>query len=592
MKKKFFFKRVAIYLGMMLLPMTLLFTAFCVLNLRTIDRDLKRQGRQTVDAVDVNFDLVLSNVLYQNDLLTSTTRMNLSLKRILSQSEMAYGDAVNIDSLLAILRSIKDSHEYVESIYLYTDGAARYFSSDKGIHTIDESTDSSWLDVYREIAKDSSSYIAPREISLGADQVVPVLSIYKRLLLQKGCIVVNIDVAKLEEILAKQISGHEETVYLVNRDGDVLAEQSAGSGKNGDREYFARLKEQYGEGWQEHLKGMDGTWVRTQNGACLLSVGSYDAMEVYYVSAISSKARTESIFAMLQSFLAFLVLDLCVVVFLAYLTTKRSFDQISYMISVFNEAEKGLPVAKPENSNRDEYDVIMNNIIYLFLNTNYLNTQLKENEYKREHAEMMALQLQINPHFLFNTLQTVDMEVRKQGTSPEEISTIIRCVSDILKYALSDPGEPVTVEEEIQYLKKYAVIQKFRFGDQFIIYYEVDDEVMNAAVFRLFLQPLVENSLLHGIRGSKQKGYIKVSIQKRGERLRCCVMDTGTGMTREEKAELVNRFSSDDAGGIGLANLYRRLVLRYGEESGLRVWTKKGMGTAVSFYIPCEQMKV
>jgi len=591
-KKKFFFKRVAIYLGMMLLPMILLFTAFCVLNLRTIDRDLKKQGRQTVDAVDVNFDLVLSNVLYQNDLLTSTTRMNLSLKRILTQSEMSYGDAVNIDSLLAILRSIKDSHEYVESIYLYTDGAARYFSSDKGIHTIDESTDSSWLDVYREIPKDSSSYIAPREISLGAEQVIPVLSIYKRLLLQKGCIVVNIDVAKLEEILAKQISGREETVCLVNRDGDILAEQSAGSGENGAGEYIAQMKEQYGEGWQDYLKGLDGVWVRTQTGTCLLSVGSYDEMEVYYVSAISSKARTESIFATLQSFLAFLVLDLCVVVFLAYLTTKRSFDQISYMISVFNEAEQGLPVAKPENSNRDEYDVIMNNIIYLFLNTNYLNTQLKENEYKREHAEMMALQLQINPHFLFNTLQTVDMEVRKQGTSPEEISTIIRCVSDILKYALSDPGEPVTVEEEIQYLKKYAVIQKFRFGDQFIIYYEVDDEVMNAAVFRLFLQPLVENSLLHGIRGSKQKGYIKVSIQKRGERLRCCVMDTGTGMTREEKAELVNRFSSDDAGGIGLANLYRRLVLRYGEESGLRVWTKKGMGTAVSFYIPCEQMKV
>lgn len=589
MKKKFFFKRVAIYLGMMLLPMILLFTAFCVLNLRTIDRDLKKQGRQTVDAVDVNFDLVLSNVLYQNDLLTSTTRMNLSLKRILTQSEMSYGDAVNIDSLLAILRSIKDSHEYVESIYLYTDGAARYFSSDKGIHTIDESTDSSWLDVYREIPKDSSSYIAPREISLGAEQVIPVLSIYKRLLLQKGCIVVNIDVAKLEEILAKQISGREETVCLVNRDGDILAEQSAGSGENGAGEYIAQMKEQYGEGWQDYLKGLDGVWVRTQTGTCLLSVGSYDEMEVYYVSAISSKARTESIFATLQSFLAFLVLDLCVVVFLAYLTTKRSFDQISYMISVFNEAEQGLPVAKPENSNRDEYDVIMNNIIYLFLNTNYLNTQLKENEYKREHAEMMALQLQINPHFLFNTLQTVDMEVRKQGTSPEEISTIIRCVSDILKYALSDPGEPVTVEEEIQYLKKYAVIQKFRFGDQFIIYYEVDDEVMNAAVFRLFLQPLVENSLLHGIRGSKQKGYIKVSIQKRGERLRCCVMDTGTGMTREEKAELVNRFSSDDAGGIGLANLYRRLVLRYGEESGLRVWTKKVWELRSAFIFPVNR---
>lgn len=591
MKKKFFFKRVGLYLGMMLIPMVLLFMAFCVMNLRVIEKDLRKQGSQTVEAVDVNFDLVLSNVLYQNDLLTSTTRMNLSLKRILTQSEMSYGDAVNIDSLLAILRSIKDSHEYVDSIYLYTDGASRYFSSDKGIHTINEEADSSWLDVYRKIEEKSSSYVAPREIFLGAGQVIPVLSIYKRLLLQKGCIVVNIDVSKLEEILAKQIAGPEETIYLVNREGDVLAKQSPGKSGSGVSELFQTLRGEYGEDWQEHLKELNGTWVKTGDGNVLLSVGSYDEMDVYYVSAISSKARTNSILAVMQSFLLFLFLDLCVVVFLAYLTTKRSFDQISYMIEVFNEAEKGLPVARPDKSNRDEYDMIMNNIIYLFLNTNYLNTQLKENEYKREHAEMMALQLQINPHFLFNTLQTVDMEVRKEGTNPEEISAIIRGVSDILKYALSDPGKPVAVREEIQYLKKYAAIQKFRFGDQFIIYYEVDDEVMDAAVFRLFLQPLVENSLLHGIRGSKQKGYVKVSIQKRGERLRCCVMDTGTGMTEEEKAVLQSRFTNDDAGGIGLANLYRRLVLRYGEESALHVLSKKGMGTAVTFYIPCEMME-
>lgn len=584
MKKKFFFKRVGLYLIMMLIPMILLFTAFFIMNLRVIEKDLRKQGSQTVEAVDVNFDLVLSNVLYQNDVLTSTTRMNLSLKRILTQSEMSYGDAVNIDSLLAILRSIKDSHEYVDSIYLYTDGADRYFSSDKGIHTIDGDTDASWLEVYRNIEEKSTSYVAPRKISMGANQEIPVLSIYKRLLLQKGCIVVNIDVGKLEEILAKQIAGPEETIYLVNREGDILAQQSLGKGGNSIVGIFE-------DSWPEQLKELDGTWVKTENGSVLLSVGSYDEMEVYYVSAISAKARTDSIVAMLQSFLAFLLLDLCVVVFLAYLTTKRSFDQISYMIDVFNEAEKGLPVAKPDKSNRDEYDVIMNNIIYLFLNTNYLNTQLKENEYKREHAEMMALQLQINPHFLFNTLQTVDMEVRKESAKPEEISMIIRSVSEILKYALSDPGKPVTVKEEIQYLKKYAAIQKFRFGNQFIIYYEVDDEVMDAAVFRLFLQPLVENSLLHGIRGAKEKGYVKVSIQKRGERLRCCVMDTGTGMTGEEKEKLRSRFTNDDSSGIGLANLYRRLVLWYGEGSALRILSKKGMGTAVTFYIPCEMME-
>ncbi len=588
MKKKFFLKRVAVYLGMMLIPMLLLFAAFSFMNLRSIDKDLKRQGKQTVNAVNVNFDLVLSNVLYQNDLLTSTTRMNLSLKRILNRDELSYGDATNISSLRAILSSIKDSHEYIESIYIYLNEAERFFSSDKGIHVINSNEDTEWINTYKELGKENNSYIAVREISRGPAQALEVLSVYKRLLFQKGCIVVNIDVARLKEILSKQISNHKETLYLVNHEGTVLCQKTNGDSQGLSEVYFTEFKSDYGESWQEQLLSMDGTWIKTPDGVFLMSIGRYEGMEIYYVSAISSEARTESILALMSSFLIFLVLDLCIVILLAYITTKRSFDQIYYMIGVFNEAEKGLPVKKPENRSRDEYDVIMNNIIYLFLNTNYLNTQLKENEYKKDYAEMMALQLQINPHFLFNTLQTVDMEVRDHNSKREDISMIIRAVSDILKYALSNPNESVTIQEEIKYLQKYIMIQKYRFGDQFIIYYEVEREILSAKVFRLFLQPLVENSLLHGIRGM-EKGYIKVSIYRRGDRLRCCVLDTGVGMSQEELENLRKHITDEHTRGIGLVNLYRRLVLRYGEGSSLRILSKKGLGTAISFYIPLEE---
>lgn len=590
MKKKFFTRRVVVYLITMLIPMLVLFIAFGVMNMRAISRNLKEQGKQTVDSVEVNFDLVLSNVLYQNDLLTGTTRMNLALKRMLDVGSLAYGDAVNISSLRSILSSIKDSHEYIDSIYIYPDGAERFFSSEKGINLISNAEDTGWILVYEQMEEGLDSYIGVRTIDQKAAGERQLLSIYKRLVLQKGCIVVNIDLNKFQNILRKQVSGSEETVILVNRDGVVLAQQSSGSEKGDWADYFGELVGDFGTEWKQEVLSRDGKWQKTESGTWLMTVGEYPEMDVLLVSAISERARWDEILEVLRYFLLFLVIDLGVVVFLAYVTTKRSFDQISYMIQVFDQAEQGLPVKKPERKNRDEYDVIMNNIIYLFLNTNYLNKKLMENEYKRTSAEMMALQLQINPHFLFNTLQTVDMEIRDDGVDKEEISMIIRYLSDILKYALADPGESVTVMEEIQYLKKYVAIQKFRFGDRFIIYYEVEEEAACAKVFRLFLQPLVENSLSHGIRNVDRKGYIRIAIRKRENKIQCRVTDTGAGMEKAEVEALYERMRNEKSRGIGLTNLYRRLLLHYGEGSALHIRSQKGMGTSVSFEIPFEEL--
>ena len=157
----------------------------------------------------------------------------------------------------------------------------------------------------------------------------------------------------------------------------------------------------------------------------------------------------------------------------------------------------------------------MNNILMMFLNNTYLNIQLKEKQYRQQNAELTALQLQINPHFLYNTLQTLDMEARKLNDDGR-ISAVVGYVSDILKYSLTNPQKSVSLREELDYLKKYVEVQHYRFGDRFIIYYEVDDDVMDAEVFRLMLQPVVENSLLHALRGN-ERGYMKVRARRIGE---------------------------------------------------------------------------
>ena len=115
----------------------------------------------------------------------------------------------------------------------------------------------------------------------------------------------------------------------------------------------------------------------------------------------------------------------------------------------------------------------MNNILHLFLNTSYLKTQLAEKQYKQEAAELSVLQYQINPHFLFNTLQTVNLEILKLSGDTRPVLDILKKLAEILKYSLITPMQPVLLREELEYLKDYVSIQQSRTVHPFIVYYEV-----------------------------------------------------------------------------------------------------------------------
>ena len=133
-------------------------------------------------------------------------------------------------------------------------------------------------------------------------------------------------------------------------------------------------------------------------------------------------------------------------------------------------------------------------------------------------------------------------------------------------------------------------MQKFRFGGRFVLYYEVDDELLDAQVFRLMLQPLVENSMLHGLKGLSERGYIWVRAYRDKDDLHISVKDSGTGMEQEELEALLHRIRDAASRSIGLTNLNRRLLLRYGEKSALNIVSEPGKGTEISFTLPYEPM--
>lgn len=585
MVQKFFLKRLRKFIITMMIPTLIIFSISFYMFLQTTEKEIQEDGQQTVQSVKTNFDVVISNVLYQNDLLSNTTKMSIALKKILSESGMSYRDAMHINILRLVVDSIITSHKYIDSIYFYLDGYHRFFSSKDGVKNIETSTDTNWIEDYDRMDCDTDSLVMARKLQ-GSVETVETISIFRRLLLQDGCIVVNINMNKFRNMLRSMCTNEYETIYLLDSNGNILLDASSG---NEDMALVTNYLEQLPDDNEDignTLQSMTEQWLKIDNKKYNFAMAQYEPKKIYIISVISSNARNALIANMLQTYLLILLVNCVIVSLLSYWITYRTFEQIKYMINVFDDAEKGIFNHKIPNRIQDEYDIIMNNVIHMFINTTYLNTQLKEKQYRQEATELKALQLQINPHFLFNTLQTLDMEVRKNKSDDREISRIIQNVSDILKYSLSDAQETVTIQKEMIYLKKYIEIQKFRFGSNFIIYYEIGDEVQNAKVFKLLLQPIVENSLMHGIRNINHRGYIKIKIFKKKDTLKCIVTDNGVGMDDIMIKQLYQHINDESSKSIGLTNVNRRLKLRYGSGSAITIRAKKNWGMSISFKIP------
>lgn len=574
MQKKFFMKRFRNYCLLLIIPTFIVFLiSFVVVNTQ-INKELDSRARNTLSNINTNLDFVVSSVVFQNDQLTNNSYMVLALKKLFKREpNIQYSDAIYLRNIKTMMQSIIQSYPYIQSVYLYLDGYDSFFSSQDGVMQFSSEEDRAWRQIYFGMDKDAKNRIESRYITYSGGQK-QVLTIYQRMLLLDGTVVMNLDVEKYRELLDNILLNEDETVLFYNQAGDLLFSWPGKGAVSGN----FRLSDY-------QMEKKQNKWIQAGGKRYLLHTEFNSRYSLNLVSLISFEAKNVRILQMLKLFGFIFFINSAAMLLLAYFTTKRTFRQLHYMIQVFHDAESGVYPTEPRMEMRDEYDVIMNNIIYLFLQTVRLNASLVQKQHEQEVAELTALQLQINPHFLFNTLQNVQMEIRKQKQDTEEANRILDYLSDILKYALADPMEKITLKEEVQYLKKYVAIQKFRFGERFIAYYEIEEELMGLRVFRLMLQPLVENSILHGIRHKEGTGYVKVQVFKRKGRIHFRVVDNGAGMTKEELLSLKDSMKEINVYHIGLANVNSRLKLHFGEEAGISIRSKKGWGCVMEFIL-------
>lgn len=239
----------------------------------------------------------------------------------------------------------------------------------------------------------------------------------------------------------------------------------------------------------------------------------------------------------------------------------------------------------------DELEVLSDSVNDMSENLEVMVHQIKEDERKMRHAELRLLQEQINPHFLYNTLDTIVWLI--EGDDPDKAVDMVVALSEFFRLVLSKGKEYITIREEEQHIRGYLEIQQARYRD--ILDYEIaiDPALYRYKILKLTLQPLVENSLYHGIKYKRTKGNIRITGKLEqvdtADRILLCVEDNGVGMEEEELKRLqteIGKPCKETEKGFGLANVNERIRMNFGMEYGMRIESKKGSGTKVEIVIP------
>ena len=270
--------------------------------------------------------------------------------------------------------------------------------------------------------------------------------------------------------------------------------------------------------------------------------------------------------------------------------TREIIQSINQLCFVTDQVAEGNFSVRASISTKDEMEKLARSVNSMTSHIEELVTTIKEDERRMRHAELRLLQEQINPHFLYNTLDTIVWLIESGETDNAE--EMVVSLSTFFRLVLSHGQEFITIREEERHIRSYLEIQQVRYKD--ILDYEIDisPEIYDCRILKLTLQPLVENALYHGIKYKRAKGLLKISGSLEGDLVKLTVTDDGAGMSPEKLEELrlkISRPCNGSEGGFGLANVSERIRMNFGPEYGMQIDSREGQGTVILITLPAEK---
>ncbi len=287
-----------------------------------------------------------------------------------------------------------------------------------------------------------------------------------------------------------------------------------------------------------------------------------------------------------------LLLTLLFVSMIGHMYRKRTRNLMAYM----QEVQGGHFDARIEDEKEDEIGILSRSFNEMCERIDTYIDQVYKAEVESKNAQINALQTQINPHFLYNTLESIKAQAIKEGDSatPE----MIVLLGKMFRWITRTDQHFVTIEEELEYIDTYLKLQSYRYDEPLDIDIQVDEQYLDYGIPKLTLQPIVENVIKHGLVSIDRRGLAGITVKKKGENLEISVYDNGKGMDEDRLEEIRERLKQvtkqEDFSSIGIQNVRSRIGLLFGPQYGIQVASILDMGTVVKVIIPamtCEEMR-
>jgi len=582
MKKKFFLKNLIVFLIPLLLSLLILGSLSIIITQSFVKQEISKNNINLLKQTKENMEFILSEIdSLSLNFNTNATIINV-LSRILKNRALTQEDILSFNIIKNFLDTPANSKSYIHSIYIYMNNDNGYFiSTTEGLVKLNDFYDTSWYETYLKYKGGKTLWIESKTIKQykSIENTDRIITIYKELWMGNGVIVLNISALYLQNLLNNLTTFKDQSILVFDKENNIVF-------KNKNLEYLEKIDIQ-----KINSEPKLFFTITIDKNKYTVSKLHSNSFEWEYLSIVPNQTLYNIPIKLSIATFILLFISLILSVILSYFFTNKNYKQLENVFSIIESAEAGRPLPPLPERIKDEYSFIIHNILKTFIEQNYLKVQLSERKYKHQVMELLALQSQVNPHFLFNTLKTIYWKSCNFTGKPNEISDMVENLENILYYSLNNPVKSVTVEEEVKNTMSYIEIQKVRYKDKFDVKWEFSDEVKNLEVVKLLLQPLIENSIYHGIKEKEGKSYIKIRFDNTDDQLRISVIDNGLGISHDKLIQIRRNLNEegDFSEHIGLFNTNKRLKLAYGEQYGISIRSKPGSGTVIYIRIPLRE---
>lgn len=395
----------------------------------------------------------------------------------------------------------------------------------------------------------------------------------------KNIILINEDVEFLENMLEESLIYENQKILLVNNDHYIVSStNSSETGKTlNKKEYNNFINASQKASKKIKLNGLD----------CLVTTSSSSLSDWKIINIIPVNELNKNIDTMKYRTYFLTIIFILIAFAFLIIITKQIVNPLKSLSNVMKLVEKGYFDITIDVNSKDEIGHLSSTFNSMTKKIKALIREVYINKLAQKDMEIQMLQNQINPHFIYNTLESIHMmaEINNDKESAQMATTL----GSILRYGLSNNSNKlVKVIDEINNLKSYIMLQEIRFDNIENIVIDIDEELFNAEIMKLTFQPIVENSLYHGLSTRESGGILNITGHKRGSNMQFEISDNGVGMTQDQTKSLngyINNLNQNFK-SIGLKNVNSRIKLHYGNEYGLTITSEENVGTIVKILMP------